>query len=150
MKRTIIQVVPKRTTQPDGIGDYATLLAHALLERTGCKSLFVSGTPAREEPVRADGWQTVPVLRRSGRLLAEQLSVLGAEKEVAAVVLHVSGYGYQKRGVPVWLLEGLRTWRKAEPSCRLFAIFHELFATGRIWNSSFWLSNAQKYVTRSI
>jgi hypothetical protein len=83
-------------------------------------------------------------------LLAEQLSVLGAEKEVAAVVLHVSGYGYQKRGVPVWLLEGLRTWRKAEPSCRLFAIFHELFATGRIWNSSFWLSNAQKYVTRSI
>jgi hypothetical protein len=36
-----------------------------------------------------------------------------------AVVLHFSGYGYQKRGVPLWLVEGLRFWARRARTCRL-------------------------------
>jgi hypothetical protein len=32
LKRNIIQIVPRRAREPDGIGDYGTLLARALLD----------------------------------------------------------------------------------------------------------------------
>jgi len=147
---TAIQIVPRRTNRHDGIGDYATCLAEAMLERAGINSAFVSGTPRRMEPPRADRWQTDPVLYRTGRGLAKQLSELCRDRDLAAVVIHVSGYGYEKRGAPIWLLRGMRSWRRTHSNLMLFGIFHELFATGRIWNSSFWLSRLQAHITRGI
>ena len=67
-----------------------------------------------------------------------------------AVVLHFSGYGYQKRGVPLWLVERLRFWARRARTCRLLPFFHELYASGRPWQSSFWLSPLQKHIARSI
>jgi hypothetical protein len=150
IKYNVIQVVPRRTVRPDGIGDYSTLLAQALLERTGGNSKFIVGTPSSAEPLRQDSWNTNPVLHRTRRELSDQLLALCQSQNITAVVLHVSGYGYQNRGVPIWLLEGMRTWHETRGSCRLYGIFHELFATGKPWNSSFWLSGAQKYVTRGL
>jgi len=124
-------------------------LADALLERAGANSVFLLGTPEGKESSRADNWGNVAVLRRKARVLAMQLSEL-CRGNIAAVVLHVSGYGYQKRGAPVWLLEGMRIWRQTHRHRRLLGVFHELFATGHPWNSSFWLSNLQKYVTQGI
>ena len=150
IKRNIIQIVPRRAREPDGIGDYGTLLARALLERAGINSVFLSGTPARTEPPRADNWHTVPVLERTASDLVAQLSELCRNAAPVAVVIHVSGYGYEKRGVPFWLLQGLRTWRRTHANCSVFGVFHELFATGRIWNSSFWLSQPQRRITQGI
>jgi len=121
-----------------------------MLEQAGIYSLFVSGTPARIEPPRADRWRTAPVLDRRGSSLAKQLLELCRDSDIAAVILHVSGYGYAKRGAPIWLMDGMRIWRKRHNNCRLLGIFHELFATGDVWSSSFWLSTAQKHVTRGI
>ena len=112
--------------------------------------MFVSGTPSRIERPRADHWQTAPVVERTGASFAKQLSELCHDRDVATVILHVSGYGYAKRGAPIWLLKGMRIWRQTHKNCRLLGIFHELFATGRVYNSSFWLSSAQKHVTRAI
>jgi hypothetical protein len=65
--------------------------------------------------------------------------------------LHCVGYGYQKRGIPFWLLNALRKWRHAVPRSRLVTVFHELYATSPYpWQSSFWLSSAQRYVAREI
>jgi len=150
IKCGVVQLVPRRADRYDGIGDYATLLAHAMLERAGANSVFVVGTPARIEPPRADRWQTNPVRHRTGSRLAKQLSELCCEKDVSAVIVHVSGYGYEKRGAPIWLLRGMRIWRRKHSNCQLFGIFHELFATGRVWNSSFWLSKLQEHITRGI
>jgi hypothetical protein len=150
IKYNVVQIVPRRANRFDGIGDYSTHLAHAMLERAGANSVFVSGTPARTEAPRADRWQTYPVLRRTRDELAKQLAEICRDGTVAAVILHVSGYGYQKRGVPFWLLEGMRIWRQAHRHCRLFGVFHELYATGRVWKSSFWLSNEQKYITQGL
>jgi hypothetical protein len=146
----IVQIVPRRTVQPEGIGDYATLLANALFERSGCRSVFLVGTPAEIEPPVKDAWDNSPVTSQKGSVLSKQLTEVCRETEAKAVLLHVSGYGYQKRGVPFWLLRGIQEWRRVQPRTRLVGIFHELYATGHLRNSSFWLSRAQRYVTSEL
>jgi hypothetical protein len=146
----ILQIVPKRTARPEGVGDYATLLANVLFERFGYTSHFILGTPGAIETPVEDCWPTSPVISRNKGVLAHELTEMCQDTQTQAVLLHVSGYGYQKRGAPFWLLNGLRAWRRRHKNVRLIGIFHELFATGRVWNSSFWLSQAQRYVTREL
>jgi hypothetical protein len=146
----IVQIVPRRVGQPEGIGDYATRLANALFERSGCRSAFVVGTPADIELPVEDEWRTSPVSARKGRIFAKQLTSFCREVEATTVVLHVVGYGYQKRGVPFWLLNGMQEWRRIQPRACLIGIFHELFARNRVWNSSFWLSRTQRYIAREL
>jgi hypothetical protein len=66
------------------------------------------------------------------------------------VILQFSGYGYQKRGVPLWLAQGLRIWSRRAGRVPLVTIFHELYATGRPWQSAFWVSRLQKQIARNI
>jgi hypothetical protein len=64
------------------------------------------------------------------------------------VLLHFSGYGFEKRGIPLWLvrrIRGLRTQFKA-----VGVVFHELFATGPPWGSAFWLSGVQQRIAREL
>ena len=61
-----------------------------------------------------------------------------------SIFLNYSGYGYQKRGLPIGLYLTLRRLvkRKRIP---LFVYFHELYAGGtQLTNSSFWLYPFQK------
>lgn len=60
-------------------------------------------------------------------------------------VLQVSNYGYHKRGVPLWLLAWMRDAKRR--GATIGCIFHELYAFGAPWNSSFWLSPIQRYLT---
>jgi hypothetical protein len=121
-----------------------------MLKHAGCKSLFVSATPVTTEAARDDDWYTEPLATRRARDLTHQLTRICDDKCPRAVILHVCGYGYQRRGVPLLLLRGMRRWRSDYPRMRLIGIFHELFATGQPWNSSFWLSGAQSYITREL
>jgi hypothetical protein len=146
----LIQVVARRTAEPDGVADYALALARALRAYTGANSVFLSGTPSGDATPVEDDWKTVCVPKRKARVLADTLQLLSAETNARAVVLHFSGYGYQKRGVPVWLVQGLRSWNRRARGMPLLTIFHELYATGRPWQSSFWLSPLQKQIARSI
>lgn len=60
------------------------------------------------------------------------------------IYLQMSGYGYEKRGVPLALLAWLRRQKRAGK--RIGVFFHELYAFGPPWTSSFWLSPAQRYI----
>ena len=82
--------------------------------------------------------------------LAGAIESISARTSAAGVLLHFSGYGYQKRGVPFWLVHGLRAWRRRAKGLPLFTVFHELYATGRPWESAFWASPVQKWIARSI
>jgi len=64
------------------------------------------------------------------------------------VVLQYSGYGFAKRGAPVWLLRLIEARRKKIKSFGVF--FHELYAFGPPWSSSFWLSPAQRYIAQRL
>jgi hypothetical protein len=147
---TLIQVVPRRAAEPDGLADYALALARALRAYRGANSVFLSGTPSADARPVEDDWKTVCVPKRKAQILADTIQLLSAETNACAVVLHFSGYGYQKRGVPLWLVQGLRIWSRLSGQVPLLTIFHELYASGRPWQSAFWLSPLQKQIARSI
>jgi hypothetical protein len=147
---TLIQVVARRTEEPDGVTNHALALAGALRAHRGANSVFLSGTPSVDARRVQDGWKTVCVPERKAQMLADTVQFLSAETNARAVVLHFSGYGYQKRGVPLWLVKGLQIWTRRARGVPLLTIFHELYATGRPWQSAFWLSPLQKQIARSI
>jgi hypothetical protein len=147
---TMIQVVPRRAAEPNGLADYALALARALRIYEGANSVFLSGTPSADAMPVEDEWKTVCVPKRGAQILADTIQSLSAETKARAVVLHLSGYGYQKRGVPLWLVRGLQIWSRRAGRVPLLTIFHELYATGRPWQSAFWVSSLQKQIARSI
>ena len=64
------------------------------------------------------------------------------------VVLQMSGYGFDKRGAPLWLPQILEQRRKYIKYFGVF--FHELYAFGPPWSSSFWLSPVQRHIARRL
>ena len=146
----LIHVVPRRASEPNGVTDYAEALAHALREGSGIISVFLSGTSSDPASPNQDEWQTVSLAQRKPRILADALCSLSAEGKARAVLLHFSGYGYQKRGVPFWLNRGLQMWSRRADRIPLITMFHELYATSRPWHSAFWLLPFQKRIARNI
>jgi hypothetical protein len=65
-----------------------------------------------------------------------------------AVILEYSNYGYQRYGIPYWLLHAISQWKTG--SRRLVTVFHELYAFGRPWSTAFWTSAPQRYVARDL
>jgi len=63
-----------------------------------------------------------------------------------SVLLQMSGYGFAKRGAPLWLLREFKLRRREIKSLGIF--FHEIYAFSPPWRSSFWLSPVQRYISR--
>jgi hypothetical protein len=75
-------------------------------------------------------------------------SVTGRQWQGDHVLLQYSGYGYQKRGVPLRLL---RLVSEARSHWRSFGVyFHELYAFSSPRYSAFWLSPLQRYIARQL
>lgn len=145
MSDRLIQIVPLRAAAPEGVGDYATRIAEMMLARHGVTTRFIAATPLAPERRRRDRWETVELERRAIPDLVEALAAAGD----APVLLHLSGYGYQKKGVPLWVAEALRRWRRTS-AAPLMTVVHELHAKGKIWGSAFWLGWAQILGARRI
>ncbi|HSF44327.1 MAG TPA: glycosyltransferase family 1 protein [Thermoanaerobaculia bacterium] len=123
MTETVVQIVPSLPPPAEGVGGYALALGEILREHAGLPSRFL---PARHLPA----------------LTAEALSAALEETGGHAVLLHYAGYGYHPRGCPSWLVRALEGW--AREGRRLVTIFHEVWAMGPPWRSSFWLSPLQR------
>jgi len=111
-----------------------------------------------------------PIYHLKERSAEELLRVLSQPEMPATVLLQYAGYGYQKRGCPTWLVRGLEKWRNQkseirnqkvgsefqlsafsfQPERRLVTMFHELYAFGPPWKSSFWTSPLQRWITKSL
>jgi hypothetical protein len=116
----IVQIVPRLPPPAEGVGGFALSLADAL-QVQGIASQMVAG------------------LQLDAESLARRLEEAGAGRPV---LLHYAGYGYHPRGCPGWLVDGLREHRRR--GGRLVTVFHEVYASGPPWRSSFWLSPAQR------
>lgn len=119
----ILQITPHLPPPFEGVGTYAAALAEALA-KLGIETRFL-----------------VP-----DRTVQGLLSGIG---DAETVLLHYAGYGYQRRGCPSWLAEGLERWRFS-PGTRLVTIFHEVWASGPPWRSSFWLLPLQRRIAASL
>lgn len=88
-----------------------------------------------------------------GQALDAPLVELGPQMPVDGyggrlLCLHFSGYGYQSRGVPLWLVRAMRDMRPRFDSIGI--VFHELFAVGPPWGSAFWLTGMQKRIAKDL
>jgi hypothetical protein len=131
MTMPILQVIPRLAPRESGVGDYAECLADTLEQAHGIRSTFVAATE-KADPGPVNPGRFAAALRR-------------AAFGQSALVLHYVGYGYARRGAPLWLPRLLREVRGARP-LPLVTIFHELYALGRPWQSSFWLSPLQRRI----
>lgn len=139
----LITIVPRLPPVIDGVGDYALGLARGLRKDFQVETRFVVTDGAWDEGESVEGFG---VSRLGERSVDELLGALPREAH-AAVLLHYGGYAYAKRGCPVWLVRALRRWRKGASERRLLTFFHELYAMGPPWTSSFWLSRRQRSLT---
>jgi hypothetical protein len=140
----VVQIVPQLPPAVNGLGDYAHVLGQKLAERFEIRSDFIVADPS---------WKPEWTKSQAVRLSSRSATVLPADlnrTEAEIVLLHYVGYGYAKRGCPTWLVDGLREWKSRSSSRRLITIFHELYATGHAWQSSFWLSHFQKSLARNL
>lgn len=113
--RRIVQIVPRLPRGEGGVVGYAHALAGRLREVFGVETRFAE----------ADG--------------AGAVALAAGE----TVLLHYANYGYQRRGCPVRLVSGLEAWKRSGGG-RLVTVFHEVYAGGPPWRSSFWLGPVQR------
>jgi hypothetical protein len=143
--KEVIQIVPRLPPFVSGVGDHALLLAEQLARKYGWMTRFLVPTQDSSPTVGVNGFLVERLDQISARSLETALDRITSPQ--IPVFLHYVGYGYQKRGCPYWLVQGLRHWQCGRKGSRLVVMFHELFAFGPIWRSSFWLSYFQRYLT---
>ncbi len=128
----VLQITPRA---PGGVRDFAACL-QAEWARSGTASglIELDRAAARTEPLEQ-------------RLRA----LLARPSQPCMVLLHFSGYGYQRRGLCLWLLHELRAARRGlGAGLRVVTLFHELFAAVPPWRSAFWLSPVQAAIARRL
>ena len=140
----LVQIVPRLPPVPSGVGDYAYLLAHELRASHGIDTLFLVCDRSWNGGNDIDGFRVEQIENGNSDDLERRISAIPAS---APVMLHYVGYGYQKRGCPLWLVQGLEAWKQKHFNRRLLAMFHELYAFGPPWRSSFWNSPLQRWIT---
>ena len=137
----IYSIVSRLPPSIDGIGDYALNLARQLRKDFNVQTHFIVGYPEWNGELEIEGFSISQVLDSD----SNQLTSLLVGDSPSSVLLHYVGYGYAKRGCPIWLIEGLQRWKSLYPQRSLITMFHEVFTSGTPpWTSSFWLSPLQK------
>jgi hypothetical protein len=136
----ITQISPALPPALSGVGDYVATLT-GMLGRGGAKLHLLSMSAS----ARMEGASV-------GTLVPEADALLAALQPTGTnlTILHFSGYGYARWGLCWWLVEGLERWKRASPGRRLVTVFHEVYASGPIWRTSFWTSPPQRRIARRI
>ncbi len=124
--RTLLQILPYRSRQSDGVGDYARLLATQLRDAHDIDTIFVVVRPDASTPDLGDGFTSVCVTQNRTDAIIAALNKATVGRDIAGAMLHMSGYGYSRIGAPLHLARALAAW-KAASGTPIISIFHELF-----------------------
>ncbi|MBL9116059.1 MAG: hypothetical protein JNJ83_13715 [Verrucomicrobiaceae bacterium] len=120
----VLQVVPQLPPALCGVGDFATVLGRRMQAELGVESNYV-----------AVG-HLVCNTAEAGDL------IFTAARDMDAVLVHYSAYGYQKHGVPFSFVAALE--RLSQTGMRVVTMFHELSATGPMTSKAFWVGRFQR------
>lgn len=148
----MIVIVPDLPPKINGLGDYAWLQAKTLREKYGIGTTFiVAGRNYTDDSF--DGFAVLSVGNSSTKL-KNALKTLSLKDDT--IHLHYVGYGYQKRGIPYWLLTALKPFNSYTNSHRyskskIIITFHELYAgSNKPWQSAFWFRQIQKNICKEL
>ena len=139
---SVFAIVTRLPKAIDGVGDYALNLARQLRKDFKIQTQFIVGNPDWKGEVEIEGFLVHQVIDGN----SDQLTALLEGDRNSPVLLHYVGYGYAKRGCPIWLVDGIQRWKNLYPRRSLVTMFHEIYASGLPWQSSFWLSPLQKNI----
>lgn len=140
----VLIIVPRLPPSIDGVGDFAMALTREMRTMSKHHFEFVVCDPTWKGQDSIDGMKVHKLETRSAKALNDILA--GTQ----SVFLQYVGYGYARRGSPVWLLQALKKWKKVSSTNRLITMFHELHAFGPVWTSQFWTSPLQKYIATKL
>lgn len=144
----ILSIVTGLPPAIDGVGDYAAILAKALTDRHHIATQFITCNINQLKISAELKFTPLQLPQRNRDIL---LNLLDRHADLDTLLLHYVGYGYAKRGCPVWLVDALRQWRRAKPTRKLATMFHEVYATARQpWNSQFWTSPLQQKLAKDL
>jgi hypothetical protein len=145
---SVLQILPRVPPAVCGIGDYAWSLARQLRLTESVESHFFC---VHARPDNGSTRDEFPVQTLAERSASELLSAVKALSPTpSCIILHLSTYGFQKRGVPIWLASAWTKLSRLPKRPRLLVMFHELSASGPIHSSAFWLRPLQNMILRRI
>lgn len=145
---SLLQITPSLPRPSEGVGSYSLALGSALGGIDGSGSHFVVGDPLWLTRARADAFTSVVSSRTSHALLQVMRTRLDTAR--SGVLIHYVNYGYARRGCPWWLIRGLARFRARSPGQKLVTVFHEVYAFGPPWRSSFWLWPVQRHLAAQL
>ncbi len=127
--RKIICIVPRLPPAIDGVGDYALCIAQKLRIETGITTFFIVCDPYSPIIENIDDFQVLRIEQRSESSFLETLKIAKINS-TSIVLVHLSGYGYDSKGCPVWLLKGLQSLKMQ--NIQIVTMFHELYIKPKI------------------
>jgi hypothetical protein len=140
----VIHIAPQLPPAVDGVGDYCwNLWRHWPEPLPPWKFSVLRGA---EETSRL--WPEVEVheFKADGRSLAAALE----RSDCSTAVLHYVGYGFQPKGIPIWLPGAIADWKSARFNRRLVTMFHEMYARSSPLRSPFWVAPMARKIIRRL
>ena len=142
-EKNITVIVPRLPPSVDGLGDYGILLGRILASDHATMSNFIVCDPTWNGPAIIDDFNVQKLSKRTKTALLQKLN------HSDIIILHYVGYGYARRGCPLWLMRALGEWKKTGRK-KLVTMVHECYAFGPVWNSQFWTSPLQRFILKKI
>jgi hypothetical protein len=135
MKLHIGQMVPSFLPGQDGLGDYAFRLASELTRSDIDTTFIVAGHRHRNQKHGGtDGREAFNVLQLNESDPAGLVRLLASIK-VDVLIVHMSGYGYEDKGAPAWLVSGLEEYKRTTHT-KIISVFHELWQRPVLWKKT--------------
>jgi hypothetical protein len=138
----LIQVVPQLKPGRCGVTDHAIPLAIELNREFGIETAFVVLNSNERCSV------PYPVIYSTQDQLLESC-LAHSHGQQAAILVHVSGYGYSPDGAPARLADALAKVRD-DGRFEIAGFFHEVSASGPPWTTAFWNAHRQRNSVRRI
>lgn len=123
-----------------GVGDYTYQLWSRWPD--GAQTWRFLVKEGAEQTRQSTKIKKVTQVEASSKSIFQELEKTGT----GTVLLQYAPYGYDSKGAPVWLYDGLRCWKAVNSGRHLVVMFHEIFAHSAPWRRSFYRANAQRRV----
>jgi hypothetical protein len=141
--RKFVIISPYGAPGTNGLGDHVDQIIAALAERGLPAIKKIGVTTSAHEADISRGIVMIGDSPGLDHLLDRFVS------SDCTLVVHYVGHGYQRHGCPFWLIRSLRRLRSLR-NVRMISVFHELYASGPPWTSTFYVAPFQRFLFRAL